>query len=118
MAKRKRYLQVQMNGKNVEAQRAVATRVLGKPLPKGAEVHHVDGNTENNTPSNLVICPSRSYHRLLHVRQRALDSGAPAHYRVCKYCRRHDDPENLYFNAANLSFRHRTCHAEYERRRT
>ena len=36
---------------------AVVERIIGKKLPKGAIVHHWDGDRLNNTPSNLVVCP-------------------------------------------------------------
>lgn len=61
----------------------VAERALGKHLPKGAIVHHVDGDTRNNTPSNLVICQNQAYHCLLHklarARHRQIDSLISAH---------------------------------------
>lgn len=53
----------------------IAERALGKPLPKGAQVHHVDENRRNNANTNLVICQDQSYHSLLHLRARVLRAG-------------------------------------------
>ena len=52
----------------------IAEAALGKPLPPKAEIHHVDGNKRNNDPTNLVICPNRAYHMLLHKRQRQMQA--------------------------------------------
>jgi len=66
----------------------IAAKALGRPLPAGAEVHHVDGNKQNNANSNLVICPSRAYHMLLHVRQRVIAAGGnPNTQRICTACK-------------------------------
>lgn len=52
----------------------VAEKALSKPLPIGAQVHHVDKNGLNNKNNNLVICQDQAYHSLLHVRQRRLNN--------------------------------------------
>ena len=66
----------------------VAERALGRSLPHGAVVHHVDGTRDNNEPRNLVVCPNQSYHLLLHARQRVQDAGGhPDQHRVCSRCR-------------------------------
>src|SRR5579862_7979123 len=66
----------------------VAERALGRRLPAGAVVHHVDGNPANNAAKNLVICPNQAYHLLLHARQRIVDAGgSPAQQKICKTCK-------------------------------
>jgi hypothetical protein len=50
-----------------------AERALGRELPDGAVVHHVNGDpAANKTPWNLVLCPDQDYHLLLHRRAQAL----------------------------------------------
>lgn len=46
----------------------VAEKVLGKYLPEGAVVHHIDGNGLNNNNNNLVVCQDHAYHMTLHKR--------------------------------------------------
>jgi HNH endonuclease len=52
----------------------VAEQALGKPLPEGAQVHHINHKKTDNRPCNLVICPDAAYHALLHKREKALIS--------------------------------------------
>lgn len=51
-----------------------AEKALGKKLPKGAIVHHVDEDKGNNENSNLVICPDHAYHMLIHARTRKYEA--------------------------------------------
>lgn len=75
-------------GTTVEAvHRTRAAIALGKPLPKGAVVHHADGSRDENAP--LVICQDAAYHNLLHARMRVLAAGGdPNKQRICSCCRR------------------------------
>ena len=90
---------------------AIAEAVLGKPLPDGAEVHHVDSNRLNNANSNLVICPNRAYHLLLHKRTRALEACGNANWLKCWICGSYDEPRNLYQWGGRG--RHAECHSKY-----
>jgi len=65
----------------------IAERALGRFLPSGAEVHHVDRNSLNNARGNLVICQDKAYHKLLHYRQRLTGLGAdPGKEKICSFC--------------------------------
>lgn len=62
---RTRYKNARLNGKKISKHRKVAILALGKPLPPGAIVHHIDLNPFNNEPTNLVVCPDIEYRKLL-----------------------------------------------------
>jgi hypothetical protein len=47
---------VAVSGPEHNEHRLLATRALGRPLPRKAHVHHHDGDGRNNK-GNLVICP-------------------------------------------------------------
>lgn len=106
------YLQVRSNGVNDREHVIVAERALGRKLPKGAVVHHVDEDRLNNTPANLVICPNRGYHALLHIRMAALAASGHADWRKCSCCKVYDDVKNLKVSPRSrggAKFRHPIC---------
>ncbi len=82
------YREDQTDGeKPIYLHRHIAAKALGKPLPKGVEVHHVDGCRLNNSNCNLVICQDHSYHFLLHARTAIVKAGGnPDTERVCRKC--------------------------------
>ena len=62
-------------------------RVVGRPLPASAHVHHVDGDGRNNARRNLVVCQDAKYHNLLHARQRVRDRGGDPNAEAwCYHC--------------------------------
>ena len=91
-----------------------AESVFGKKLPKHAVVHHVDGNKQNNENSNLVICPDRAYHNLIHARENALIASGSANNKKCCRCGKYDIPDNLS-SSANQSY-HKLCNSIHVKR--
>lgn len=91
-----------------------ASLALGRKLKTGEHVHHVDYNPRNNSSTNLVVC-SNSYHRLLHARTDALNSCGDANYMKCAYCKKYDDPANMYVRPAAYQAWHTECRSKYRR---
>jgi hypothetical protein len=92
----------------------IASRVLGKAVPKGVIVHHVDSNPKNNANSNLVICHERDHARI-HARTAAYDATGDANKMKCPYCKQYDDPANMYVRPKQYQAWHRKCSNKYKR---
>lgn len=87
----------------------IAEAALGRPLPRTARVHHFDENRANNAPSNLVICDSESYHKLLHRRQRASAICGNPNAIHCAGCDTWGDPSAINFRSGRRTYRHPEC---------
>jgi hypothetical protein len=98
---KKGYRRLGVGGELVLEHRQIAERVLGRPLPDGVVVHHVDENKAHNENGNLVICPDETYHRLLHRRMRARDACGHADWLKCNICKRHSPPAEIVQCAHN-----------------
>lgn len=92
---RQSYRVLKVNGSEVYEHRVIAESVLGRLLSKDECVHHVDENGLNNEHINLVICPSNSYHKLIHYRTKAMNECGNANYMKCEVCLQWDDPKNV-----------------------
>lgn len=97
----------------------VCEKALGKYLPLQAVVHHVNKNTADNLPSNLVVCQDNAYHLYLHQRQRAFDACGHTDWLKCRFCKGYDDPKNLRIKKhKNHNYaEHRVCENLFQKKR-
>lgn len=91
----------------------IVEKILGKKLPKGAEVHHFNENKLDNYAANFVVCPNRAYHCLLHRRQRAMRECGNPNWIKCSYCKSWDRPDNLMPRNGPGSRAHYECAKAY-----
>lgn len=111
------YIAVAKDGKKKQAHVLIVEAILGHALPEGAEVHHVNENRRDNTPSNLVVCPSRAYHKMLHQRQASLTACGNASHRKCPFCKEYSDPATMTHNQSSRYYYHAACKTSYNQTR-
>ena len=98
---------------NYKIYREKAEKALGKTLPNGTVVHHHDPDITKNKNCNLVLCENNSYHTFLHGRTRAFKACGHSDWLKCTYCKKYDDPKNLYIRPDRNSGVHRACENKY-----
>lgn len=94
----------------------VVEAALGRPVPLGRPVHHVNHDRSDNRGMNLVLCENDAYHKLLHQRQRALDMCGHPDWLCCSLCTEYGPPESMYVDPRGRG-RHRACRAAYAAKR-
>ncbi|GAA5534108.1 hypothetical protein Dalu01_02516 [Deinococcus aluminii] len=77
MKRRKKYAKVRCKatGQWVLLHRKLMAEQLGRPLLPGEIVHHLDGDSTNNDPSNLMILPDQRHHAHIEYHQRCAKRG-------------------------------------------
>ena len=102
----------------------VAERALGRLLPKGSELHHVNGDLHDNRPANLVLCHDHAFHMMLHRRAHALAECGDVTYRKCWLCKEWGDPKSPRMRVKPKQKKrgggeayHRRCRQQYDKGR-
>jgi len=107
------YKYIRVDGRVVGEHTYKAEWVLGRLLKSNEVVHHIDGDKRNNDNSNLIIC-DRSYHQLIHQREKKLNAGfIPEEVKWCSHHQQYEPIES--FNTG--CNRCRQANTEYERAR-
>lgn len=106
------YVIISRDGKKIMEHVAIAERALGRTMPLGAVVHHVDEDRSNNAPNNLVICPDDNYHQLIHRRTRALEATGHADWLKCNHCKQWGPPSAIRRYKNGLTH-HPQCWRQY-----
>lgn len=66
------------SGRRTLLHRLIAERCLGRALLPGEIVHHVDGDSGNNSENNLLVLPSQAYHAHIESVLRRERAGQPS----------------------------------------
>lgn len=94
-----------------------AEKAIGKKLPKGAEVHHLNHDPSDNRNTNLVICQDHKYHSLLHMREEALSVTGDPNMRLCKICGIFSNPSRMKYTKQGQMYHTKCLAFESKRRR-
>jgi hypothetical protein len=65
------YVTILINGKQRLEHRVVMEKIIGRPLKRSEDVHHLDGDKTNNNPKNLKLM-LRAKHTKLHWKKKRL----------------------------------------------
>lgn len=93
----------------------IAEQVLGKPIGKEHEIHHVDEIPAHNNNNNLVVCENHAYHLFLHRRARALKACGHVNWEKCRECKTYDNPSIMTVHSRKehrTVYIHKKCNSQ------
>lgn len=103
------------NGGHILEHRFIASNVLGRPLKRTEQIHHVNGDPSDNRNENLVICENQEYHAFLHLRTESMNYCGNTESRKCVRCKKYDDISNLLHHSKIGGYVHENCRKKYKK---
>lgn len=94
----------------------VVEKHFGRLLRPGEEIHHIDGNRQNNYIGNLIVFATKAMHVAYEHRLRAFRDCGHYDWLKCGYCHNYDSPNNLSVyrrDGVVYSARHASCYKKY-----
>lgn len=99
------YIWDKIKGKHVYEHRKIMEEHLGRELLPEEDVHHIDGNRQNNTLGNLIIVDHNVHARISRTKNRSCGlPGCEASHHAKGFCRKHYRlafPDRWYTNQSH-----------------
>ena len=87
----------------------VMENALGRHIPKGEIVHHIDEDRLNNSIGNLMLFKTVAMHNAFHSCLRAFKQTGHWDWINCPFCHQYDDPKNMFVSKVTKMHYHREC---------
>lgn len=87
----------------------VMSRMIAAPVPEGMQVHHMDGDKLNNSPSNLMLC-DQAQHSRMHMYMASFAACGNPDWRICRFCGKYRPTHEMVPHSNGWC--HRECRSE------
>lgn len=73
---------------SIRLHKYVVEKTIGRELKQHEVIHHINYDKTDNRRCNLLLCPNQAYHKLVHARTDAINSGVDLNIQhKCSSCK-------------------------------
>lgn len=102
----------------IQRARSAKEEEAGHILPKKSIFHHINGDSLDDDPKNIMVFDNSASHTNYHREERALNACGKKYWRKCIFCKKYGDPKSKeWHQLSNGNAYHRFCKSDYDRRR-